>query len=387
MSSFVCARFQRTTGAEAVNLVRWIRQLEMQAGGKFRAARDGFAPAFEQAAFAGFDEDDAGREQQHAELREQQPEDRLAEELERPRLGNFEPELVVEGVRRRGEDVLGMREQADEPAFINRLRHLALHPRPVDFEDEIQERLQCCECQQHGQHFGDDQIESERAEFNQCHADGCCQGDVGADEQVIGAGPEQPVVFQPRQRGGKQTEQQQGDEEQPQQRTDQHRLLERDERGGLRQPFPRQPRAAGLQDENDDGERRDEPLLELFARLLRGEIAAVLVLEQRGAALAAGEFVVFQLLGAFACFEPHLEPAHRRHDGPDGHEARRQRRRECVAHPRERKRHQRRREQRQEIDQAVLLNVTFHEKLDTNFTNLHETNRRSLSHGDSWQFV
>ncbi len=67
----------------------------------------------------------------------QQPRQRLFEEAVKPGLGNLEPELVIQRLRRGGDQSFRLAEQADQPALVKRPLDFALHPRPIDFQHRL----------------------------------------------------------------------------------------------------------------------------------------------------------------------------------------------------------------------------------------------------------
>ncbi len=80
--------------------------------------------------FAGINEHDRRGQQQHGQLPHDQPGQPPCEQLVTPGFRNLEAELVVQRLRRGGDQALRLAEQADQPAFVK--RPLAPCPSPAD---------------------------------------------------------------------------------------------------------------------------------------------------------------------------------------------------------------------------------------------------------------
>jgi hypothetical protein len=94
-----------------------------------RARRQsGHRPAemFQHRLFARVHENDAGGQKQNRQLRQDSSRGDFFEQLEKPRFGNLEAELIIQRLRRRGEQAFRLREQADDAAVVKRTRDLAL---------------------------------------------------------------------------------------------------------------------------------------------------------------------------------------------------------------------------------------------------------------------
>jgi len=94
-----------------VNFVDGPGHLEVPAGSRIARAADGSAEAFEQRLLTGFDDHERRRKNENRKLAEDNPEERTLEKLEEPSVRNLEAELVIERVRRSGEEALRLREQ------------------------------------------------------------------------------------------------------------------------------------------------------------------------------------------------------------------------------------------------------------------------------------
>ena len=139
-------------GAVAINVVNRPRPDQMPAGIQDRTRRVGHihvSEAFQHALLARFDENQARGQQQHRQLRQEQHRQAFPQQLEEPRFRNLEAELIIQRLRRRGEQAFRLRQQPDEPAVVKRARHLALHARPVNFQQQRDEHFRRHQPQQH----------------------------------------------------------------------------------------------------------------------------------------------------------------------------------------------------------------------------------------------
>ena len=103
------------------------------------AAAGGPAKVLQQPLLVRLDDDEHRREKQRAELKQKDQKHRLFEKLEDPGFGNFEAELVVERLRRGGDQPAGLAEQADEPALVKQPRRLAFDPRTINLKHQAHE--------------------------------------------------------------------------------------------------------------------------------------------------------------------------------------------------------------------------------------------------------
>ena len=78
--------------------------------------------------------------------------------LEKPRFRNLEAELVIQRLRRRGEQAFRLREQADDAAFVERTRDLALHARAINFQQQREQIFHRHQAEQHAQAARDPEI-------------------------------------------------------------------------------------------------------------------------------------------------------------------------------------------------------------------------------------
>ena len=92
------------------------------------------------------------------QLQEDQPAQCTPQELVEPRLGNLESELIIQGVCRCGEDVLGMREQSDQPTLVEWTRAAAFDAGPIQLKHEVEHRLDSHQHEENGQDLRHDQI-------------------------------------------------------------------------------------------------------------------------------------------------------------------------------------------------------------------------------------
>ena len=157
---------------------------------------------FKQALLAGVNEHHAGGKQQCAELQQQQHAQRLFEEPVEPCVRNLEAKLVIQRLRRRGDEALRLPQQADEPAFIDGPPHLALHARAVHFENEIDQRFRRDEQQHHAQPPGQPKVRHAEIHLHRRDAGGDKKAEIRAQQEVARPGPQQARAFQAGKAGG-----------------------------------------------------------------------------------------------------------------------------------------------------------------------------------------
>ena len=100
-------------------------------------------------------------------------------------------------------------------------------------------------------------------------------------------------------------------------------LLDRRQGGELVQPAPQEKCPRALQEQQHDRETGHEEFLKLLPGALRRENLRVPALKQGRAALGPGQFVEFEFFQPLALFQPHLKPAHERHQRAQAEEDRR----------------------------------------------------------------
>ena len=96
------------------------------------------------------DDHEATGQIQRRGRKQDQRDDRLFEKLVEPGLRHLESELVIHRGGHAAEDTAGLVDDAQEPAVERSTAVLVLEPRPVDVEDEVQDRLGAQDQQQIG---------------------------------------------------------------------------------------------------------------------------------------------------------------------------------------------------------------------------------------------
>src|SRR5262249_40868955 len=97
------------------------------------------AEVFQQYLLVRVDDDEGGREEQCAELEQNDQQDRIFKKVENPRLGDFESELVIQRLGRGGDQAAGLAEQTNEAAFVEEARRLTLDARPINLQHKTHE--------------------------------------------------------------------------------------------------------------------------------------------------------------------------------------------------------------------------------------------------------
>ena len=263
-----------------------------------------------------------------------------------------------------------MREQPGHAAFIKRTANLAFDTRAVNFQQQRQQTLHGHQGQQEATITARDTKKSglRMFRFHPGNSEGGHGADISAGQQDAGAGTKQAVVFQPGHRDGEPAEQKQEQRENRKEREGDRAIGLFQGHGGFAGRVPKTVRARGFEQQQQDRETGHEIFFELHAGAARGETAGVFDLEKRSAA-AGGQFVHFEFFQALIFLEPHLEPAHERHQHAEAQEDRRglaaQRLgKDSYAESGEED-HQRQRE----VHQSVLLYASVHFQLNSRSSN------------------
>ena len=98
--------------------------------------RDRLAVMLQHGLFARIHEHETSGQNQREELNQQQGGQIFLQRLEKPGFRNFEAELVIQRLRRRGEQTFRLRENAGDAAFVKRAGDFALHARTIDFQQQ-----------------------------------------------------------------------------------------------------------------------------------------------------------------------------------------------------------------------------------------------------------
>ena len=298
-------------GLEAIHGVNRPRALQMEAGVQGRGP-DRFAAALQQRLLVRLDEDEAGGKPQQAGLNQQQPDKGFLQELEEPRLGDLEAELVVQRVRRRGEDALGLAQQTDEATLVKDAGRLAADAGTINFEDEREEVFDRRERENHAQGAGDEDVHLRVAEVNRHDARRGEQAQIRAEQQVTAGGLQQPLAFQPRHVDRVAAGEELQEEEEAEERRHHRQGVAHLARVGIEHLLAEPPGRRHLQHQQHEAERRHQPTLELLAGTPRREGFRVRAVEECCAARGLGQLVEFELLQLLACLHPHLEVAEQR---------------------------------------------------------------------------
>ncbi len=253
-----------------------------------------------------------------------------------------------------------MRHQSDQAAFVERTRLAAPDPRPIDFEDQVDDRLHRHEHQQHRHRPRHQEIQRGQVQRGAGHGAGSQQAGIGPHQRETRSRPQQPALVQPRQRRGEAANQEKDQEKEAEQRQGHQRRLGHHDRLRPGQVTPPSVGQHAFQQRQQHGENRHRPFLKLDPGALRREALHILRLEQPAAALGAVQFVELELLQSFAILQPHLEPADRRHQGPDAREERRHLPGQGLAHPRHHKGRHPDTQEDEQIDHAAFLQVSVH---------------------------
>src|SRR5438477_4599290 len=142
-------------GLVAINLVDGPGPFQMPARIEHRTCLRRTAEMFEQTLPAWLDDDEGGREKKHTKLEQNDPGQRLLKKLVEPCFGNFETELVIERLRRGGDQSARLAEQSGEPALVKQPRDLAFHSRPINFKDQTNQRFDGRESEHDDQSAGE----------------------------------------------------------------------------------------------------------------------------------------------------------------------------------------------------------------------------------------
>ena len=347
------------TGLEPVNIVDRPGCLEVGAG--FQEAAGARTEAFQHGLFARFDEDDTRRRDQHKDPDRRPLADLLADRLVKPRLGHLEAELVVERLAGRAEEGFRLADNSHEAAVIEDPRDLALHPRPIDLGYQGQQCLGRNQTEEHQEQPREVEVVAGISDQVHRQRRGHEERDVGPEQHVAAARPEQPLVVQ-----AGQARSVFADEEQDQAgqagrgHRDRRALLAHVQRRRV-QVTPQPPGPEPGSGTEKDREDPHEILLEHLARLPGRKGVRFVRAKEVGRALLAVQLVELELLEPFPLLQTHLEERHQRYQKADGqkdagHQAGRR-----LHIPRRHERHRRGRKEDEPVHQpdseVVLLHV------------------------------
>jgi hypothetical protein len=159
---------------------------------------DGSAIFFQHGLFARVHKHDARRKDQDRQLRQQQRGQVFFEQLEKPRLGNLEAELIIQRLRRRGEQAFRLREQADNAAVVKRPGDFAFDARAVDFQQQRDEDFRRHQAQQHAPRTRNPKIGPGQFRFGAGDAQRGEGADIRSRQQEARAWTQQSLAFEPR---------------------------------------------------------------------------------------------------------------------------------------------------------------------------------------------
>jgi len=242
-------------------------------------------------------------------LGENDPGECAFEELIEPGLGDFEAELIIEGVGGGFEEAGWLAEEADEAAFVEETFGLATNAGTVHFEDQSDDTFESGEGENDAKRARRVDIGLGQAEPDGDLGESTGEADGRAEEHVAGAWPDEERAPEPCEVGGVATEHEQREGEHGEHGHGDGGFLDRGRRGSI-DAGPDQIGATGLDQEEEDGEDRDHPAIELFAGFLGGETFAITTGEESGSSFGFDQLVVVEFFELFAGAQPHLEVAH-----------------------------------------------------------------------------
>ena len=173
----------------AINDVNGPGPFEMKSWFQHGVGACGPAEMFQQPLLVRLDDDEHRREKQRAELQQNDQKHRLFEKLENPGLGDFETKLVVERLRRRGDQPAGLAEQSDEPALVKQPCCLAFDARTIDFQHQTNERFDGRQPEDNAQSISHKQINLRETKEGRRLGPRHKETNTRAQDQVPGAGP------------------------------------------------------------------------------------------------------------------------------------------------------------------------------------------------------
>ena len=155
-----------------MNLVDGPRHFEVPTRSEDSAAGHGLAEPFEQRLFAGFNDDKRRREHQQRELPEHNPGERALEKLKEPGVRDFESELIIQRVCRRGKKTLWLGNQTHHATVIEQARLAALHAGAVNFQQKREERFHRQQAEQNDQRACEIKIRARNFKISQSGRNG-----------------------------------------------------------------------------------------------------------------------------------------------------------------------------------------------------------------------
>ena len=158
----------------------------------------GPAPVQDDGLLALLNHHDAAHAEQHGRSEDNQRHERAAEQLVEPRRGDFEAELVVQGVGDAAADAPGIGEEVHQAAVEARVVHPPGHARAVQVEHEVQHEFDGQHQLDARQDEGDDAVDLHVPVVSAQQGPGCPRGAQHAHQQVAARRPQQvPLVGPP----------------------------------------------------------------------------------------------------------------------------------------------------------------------------------------------
>ena len=121
-------------GLESIHLVDWPGHLELKTGAERLLLLH--AEPLQQRLLVGVDHHETAAEKQHHELDRKDQRQLLLDVSVKPGLRHLETKLVIQRLRRGGDQPPRLAKQADQSAVVNQARLFAIHPWPVNLKDQ-----------------------------------------------------------------------------------------------------------------------------------------------------------------------------------------------------------------------------------------------------------
>src|SRR5579862_1685494 len=177
-------------------------QLEVEAGSDDAVFAQRAAKTLEESLIARLDNDKTGGKHQGGELGQKEPAEGAFEETIKPRFGNFEAKLVIEGVGGGGDDGFGLAEQTDEAAFVEEAGVAAFHADAIHFQNQGKKCFDSRQTTDDAQRAADEEIGFGETSQHGGGGGGGGETGVGAEQQVGGAGAKKFLILQTGQAAG-----------------------------------------------------------------------------------------------------------------------------------------------------------------------------------------
>src|SRR5688572_17893916 len=185
--------------ALAVNAVDRPRPLQMEARSEDFGGSNRSAEALQQRLFTRADKNKTRRKQENRKLGYHQPWQILFQEAIKSRVGHLEAELVIQRVGHRGEQPLRLSQQTYQPALIEHSIYFAFHARPVNLQQQREQIFHGQNRQQRAKRKCQVLVHLRKSRFPRDQSGDHRRQHVSRQQQVAGAGTQQPFFLQPRQ--------------------------------------------------------------------------------------------------------------------------------------------------------------------------------------------